>query len=185
MKRQIETSRLFLAPATIDDFGDCVRYWSAPAIPCLNGVPPDRESCWARFLQNHGHWQLFSYGLWLIWEKDTSTLIGEVGFVNAQRETCPLLGNDPEFGLVLLPSEQGQGFASEAASAVHVWSDARWPGRDTIGVTTAANAAALRLTGKLGYRPGGQGSYHGEAVVFLRRRSTHVDSTAALRAIAA
>jgi RimJ/RimL family protein N-acetyltransferase len=185
MKQQIETARLFLAPATIDDFGDCVRYWRAPAIPRPNGITPDRESCWARFLKNHGHWQLFGYGLWLIREKHTSTLIGEVGFVNAQRETCPLLGNDPEFGVVLLPTGQRQGFAWEAASAVHAWSDVRWPGRGTIGVTAATNAAALRLTGKLGYRPQGQGSYHGEAVVFLRRRSMHSDSTAARRAIAA
>ncbi|HVE07356.1 MAG TPA: GNAT family N-acetyltransferase [Paraburkholderia sp.] len=183
MKRQIETARLLLAPATIDDFDACMRYWSEPSIPWPHGVTPDREHGWVRFLKNHGHWQLFGFGPWLIWETRTSTLIGEVGFMNTQRETCPARGDEPEFGLVLLPSAQRQGFGQEAALAAHGWCDAMLPGQDTIGVLAATNTRALRLTGRLGYRADGQGSYHGDEVVFLRRRSRYFDSSAWLRAI--
>jgi RimJ/RimL family protein N-acetyltransferase len=183
MKRQIETSRLVLTPAGIDDFDACVRYWSDPATPWPHGVTPDREHCWVRLLKNHGHWQLFGFGLWLIRDKQSSTLIGETGFMHAQRATCPARGDEPEFGVALLPVARRQGLATEAAMAAHSWCDAMLPGQQTVGMVAADNAPALRLTSRLGYRADGQGTYHGEPVVFLRRRSFHYDSTAWLRAV--
>jgi RimJ/RimL family protein N-acetyltransferase len=170
MQPQLETARLTLTPALIDEFEDCVRYWTDPAIPWRNGLVPDRESCWTRFLKNHGHWQLLGFGLWMIREKGGSTPIGEVGFVTSNRETTPRFGSEPEFGIALIPSAHKKGFALEAASAALSWSASTWPGEDTICMTSTTNASSLRLLHKLHYQREGIGSYHNEPVFFLRRR---------------
>jgi RimJ/RimL family protein N-acetyltransferase len=170
MEMKIETSRLTLTRACRVDFEDCRRYWSEPGIPWANGVNPDLESSWSRLLRNEGHWSMLGFGLWIIREKRTWNMIGEVGFCEAYREVIPPLPQGAEFGIALTPSARGMGFAFEAATAALSSCDSLWHEQHTVCMISSTNTPALQLVGKLGYRQDGSAVYRGEPIVFMRRR---------------
>ena len=64
---------------------------------------------------------LLGHGFWVIEEKATGKLIGEIGLMDAKRDIDPPFGEDRELGWALLPEVHGRGYATEALQAVLDW----------------------------------------------------------------
>lgn len=54
--------------------------WADPKIfELIGGQPRSREDVWIRLLRSIGQWTLFGYGAWIVRDRATGVLLGEVG----------------------------------------------------------------------------------------------------------
>ena len=121
-----------------------------------SGQPIARQDVWTRLLRHPGHWSLFGFGYWLVFERASGRFVGELGLARFERDFLqpyPELGALPEAGWVLLPWAQGRGFASEAMTAILAWQGRRDPSSPNFCIIHPENAHSMQLAGKLGFRP--------------------------------
>jgi RimJ/RimL family protein N-acetyltransferase len=164
---RIETERLILRPHGVTDFTAMAAMWADPIVVRHIGKQPSSgEQTWARLLRYAGHWALLEYGFWAIEDKANGKLAGEVGVADFKREVDPPI-EDPETGWVLAPWAHGKGYATEALRAVLAWADARFPA--TQCVIDLDNAASRNVAAKCGYSEIARTTYHGDALIILRR----------------
>ncbi len=165
----IETPRLILRGHTAEDFAAGCRLWgNADVTRFIGGSPQKPEDVWARLLRYAGHWTMLGYGYWLVEERATGRFVGDVGFGDLRRDTTPSFIGTPEAGWVLMPSAHGQGYASEAVSAMLAWADARGMNR-TVCIIAPENAPSIRVADKLGYRLFADGTYRGNPTRIFER----------------
>jgi len=168
----LQTERLVLASNRVADYEDMCTLWTDPSVTRhIGGRPSTREEVWARLLRYVGTWALRGFGFWAIRDRETGTYLGEAGFLDLRREVQPPLGDAPELGFALLPRARGRGIATEAVRAVLGWADRTRPGGETVCMIDPANLPSLRVAARLGYREIGRGTYRGDSVVLLARRS--------------
>jgi RimJ/RimL family protein N-acetyltransferase len=166
------TTRLRLRPPRIADFDQSLALWQDPAVTrFIGGQPHTREAIWARLLRYIGHWQALGFGYWVVETIEDGTFVGEVGLADYRRDTEPSFEGTPEAGWVLSPTAQGQGFASEAATAALAWRDTNLPGTETVAIIEPDHAASLRIAEKLGFEEDRVLTYHGSPIILLRRLS--------------
>jgi|SRR5689334_5470394 RimJ/RimL family protein N-acetyltransferase len=166
----LTTARLTLRGHTQADFDESAAMWADPDVTrYIGGRPFTREEAWARLLRYLGHWALLGFGYWVVRETATNRFVGEVGFVDYQREIEPSLEHAPEIGWVLSPAVHGQGFATEAVSAIIAWGESRFPGARTVCLIDPGNTPSLRVAEKCGYRELARASYRGEPSIILER----------------
>ena len=105
-----------------------------------------------------------SHGMWAIFAREGSELLGRVGFY-AFGEAAR-----PELAFLLAPSAWGRGIATEAcrAALAHARSRHRWS--EVIALVRPANAAAMRVLDKLGFAVESEPCLVGEPVRLYRRR---------------
>lgn len=60
--------------------------------------------------------------------------------------------NEVEVSYLFVPASWGNGYATEAVSAVLVWAAAHLPSEPIVLCTQAANEASVRLAARLGFR---------------------------------
>ncbi len=168
----VETPRLLLRGRTLADFpavaamqadGDVMRY--------IAGAPVPEEDAWSKFARMEGFWALTGIGFWLVQEKASGAVIGEVGLADFRRAIVPPLGPDPEFGWMLAASAQGKGYASEALSAALNWGDARFPGARFCCIIDEDNAPSVRLAERHGFRRERTATYKAKPIAVFRRPS--------------
>jgi len=166
----LETDRLVLRPHVAGDFAECVAMWSDPRVTQhVGGQTLSPEEVWARMLRYAGLWALLGFGYWVVRERASGRLVGEVGLADFRRDLVPPLGDVPEVGWVLAPWAHGQGFATEAVRAVLGWSDGVLRAPRTACLIAPANAASIRVAEKCGFRQAGDASHRGlETLVFHR-----------------
>ncbi|SMY06224.1 GNAT family N-acetyltransferase [Flavimaricola marinus] len=106
----IETERLRLRPAEIDDFGTYADIYSSPRWD--HGEPFDDEDIWLDFCQLVAGWLLRGIGLMAVTDQGDDALLG---FVLINHEY-----GDPEIelGWMLTAQAEGKGIATEAATAI-------------------------------------------------------------------
>jgi RimJ/RimL family protein N-acetyltransferase len=165
----LETERLILRGYTADDFASCAAMWADPAVvKFIGGQPSTEEQAWARLLRYVGHWELFGFGFWAIFERATGEFVGEIGAADFRRDITPPIGN-LETGWVLARSAHGKGYATEALRTVLAWLDEKFPGKPTVCVIDPPNVASLGVAKKVGYEQIGTRTYHGNEVSIFRR----------------
>lgn len=166
----LRTARLILRGRTIADFpavaamqadGEVMRY--------IAGAPVPEEDAWGKFARMEGFWTLTGMGFWLVEERETGAVIGEVGLADFRRAIDPPLGADPEFGWMLAASAQGKGYASEALSAALRWGDQRFPGANFSCIIDEGNAPSVRLAERHGFRRERKATYKAKEVIVFRR----------------
>lgn len=166
----VETPRLILRGRTPADFpavaaiqadGDVMRY--------IAGAPVPEEEAWSKFARMEGFWALTGIGFWLVEEKATGAVIGELGLADFKRAIDPPLGPDPEFGWMLVGSAQGKGYASEALAAALQWGDERLPGARFCCIIDEENAPSVRLAQRHGFRRERTAIYRGKEITVFRR----------------
>jgi len=166
----IMTERLILREHRLEDFPDCAKLWADDRVTrYIGGRVFSEEATWTKFLRCVGHWSLMGFGYWLVREKNTQKLVGEVGFVDYKRNIVPAYTDTPEAVWALNPAFQGQGYAVEAAMAVLNWGDQHLPRERTVCLIALDNEASIRLAQKLGYREFDRANYHGDAVILFER----------------
>ncbi|ULH18308.1 GNAT family N-acetyltransferase (plasmid) [Deinococcus sp. KNUC1210] len=153
----LTTDRLLLRGHQPNDLDACVALWQDPAvIQYTTGQPLARQDVWTRLLRHPGHWALFGYGYWLVFEQTTGRFVGELGLARFKRT---LLDNQPEFdalpeaGWVLMPWAHGRGYAREAMTAVLKWHDQQRIADRSFCIIQPENVPSLRLADLLGYQP--------------------------------
>ncbi len=165
----LETERLRLRGHTLGDFEPLAAMWAEPAVVrYITGKPSTREESWARLLRYPGHWALLGYGFWVIEAKADGAVLGEGGFANFEREITPRF-DAPEQGWALNSAAHGQGYASEALTAMLAWGEAHFGRRDFVCMIAPENAPSIRLAQKHGYRETGRTSYKSEPTILFRR----------------
>lgn len=154
------TTRLELRAHQASDLSACLHLWTDPVVTQYTvGQPLSRQDVWTRLLRHPGHWTLLGFGYWLVTERDTGKVVGEVGLANFKRtlvQDQPHLDNIPEAGWVFLPEVHGRGYASEALTAVLNWRDTELPGQQTWCMIHPDNAPSLKLAEKFGFKITGE-----------------------------
>lgn len=165
----LETERLVLRGYRVEDLDEAAAMWSDPQVTRhIGGKSLGREEVWARLLRYLGHWSVAGYGFWQIRERATGRFIGECGLADFKRDLALSFEGAPEAGWILASWSHGQGYATEAMTAVLAWSAAALH-RRTVCLIDLANVGSLRVAAKLGYREFARTDYKGVEVLVLER----------------
>ena len=167
----LQTDRLILRPHGVADYPACCALWAnADVVRHIGGSPQDAQAVWFRLLRYAGMWSLLGYGMWVMEDRATGTLIGEAGLLSAARG-LPELEGVPEAGWVLGPQAWGRGLATEAMTAVLGWADANLDAATIRCIIEPDNGASIKVAGKLGFVEFGDAMLAGKAIrLFDRRR---------------
>ena len=167
----IETKRLILRLHRAEDLARYAALWAEEEVTrFIGGKPNTKEEAWLRLLRQAGHWPLLGFGYWIVEEKSTRTLIGEVGLAEFHRDITPSIAGVPEAGWVFASSAHGKGFAVEAMQAVLLWSASHFPENPrTVCLIHPDNAASIRLAAKLGYTELRQTVFRGQPTILFER----------------
>lgn len=166
----IETERLRLRGHRVSDYASSMAIWSDPeVVRFIGGEPLDGEAVWKRLLQHAGLWSLLGYGSWAIEEKASGKHIGDIGFVDFKRAIVPSLDGMLEFGWVLAPEAHGNGYASEAVTAISAWAQTHFPERRMVCIIAPENRHSIRVAEKAGFSPWQETTYHGNPIIVFRR----------------
>ena len=172
---RLETERLLLRGPRLDDFDAYAAIWSDPAVVhhIGSGAPLTSEEIWARVLRSLGHWMALGFGYWLVEERTSGGVVGEIGFARFLRAWPPSLaarlGDMPESGWVLAKSAEGRGIATEAAVAIHAWSESQRGWTRTFCSIAEGNNASLRVAEKIGYLEKARAAYKGKTQIIMER----------------
>jgi len=124
-------------------------------LPELLGLPVDPAwpsedllevlPAWAEALELDARLQ--RWGLFLVIERESGALVGDVGFKGAPDERGIV-----EIGYGIVPSRQGRGFATEAVAALIAWARLHPEAREIRAACYASNRASRRVLEKCGFR---------------------------------
>ncbi len=169
----VETPRLRLRGRTIADFPSYAAIWSAPEVArYTSGTPLGEEESWVKFARMEGHWRLLGYGFWLVEEKATGAIIGEIGLADFKRAISPPLDGMPEFGWVLSPLAHGKGYAREAVGASLDWAAARFPKTVFCCMINPENTRSITVAETFGFRRVRTATYKGVELDIFHRDPT-------------
>ena len=141
---RIATARLMLREFRLSDFDAYAENLADPvATEHLSGIA-DRRTAWRSFAAGAGFWMLHGAGWWGVELTGTGELVGTVGAFF--RETSPEL----ELGWTVYRRFWRQGFASEAAAAALAYGFEKHKPRRVIAHISAANAASVGVSQKIG-----------------------------------
>jgi RimJ/RimL family protein N-acetyltransferase len=169
----IETARLRLRAHTAADFEACVPIWNDPIVTrFIGGRSYTREEVWQRVQRYAGSWVLLGHGFWVIEEKASGEVIGEIGIMDAKRAIEPPFGDNLELGWALLPRAHGKGYASEALETVLAWERDVFNAPSVICIIDPDNAPSIRLAQKYGFVENARSTYMNTPTLqFIRRRT--------------
>lgn len=109
----LTTERLVLRPATVQDHGTLLAHWAAPDVRqfLFDGAMLSAAEITEAIADSVRDFAVAGYGLWLIYEKNGTELVGTAGL-------RPLDDVGLEIFYSLVPRSWGKGYATEAARAV-------------------------------------------------------------------
>jgi RimJ/RimL family protein N-acetyltransferase len=168
----IETVRLSLRDHRVEDFDAYVPLWTQRLAGPDGGYrfPPLRdEEVWARLLRWIGHRHIFGFAPFLVFDRASGRLCGEVGFGRFRRGNGPTFDGVPEVMWTMHPDFHGKGLAGEAAAAAIEWFDGHHPSPRTVCMIEPDNVASLKLAERFGFRAFGRGEYKRSQNIFLER----------------
>jgi len=111
-----------------------------------DGQPLDRMNAWRSMAMLLGHWALRGYGMWAVELKETGEFVGRVGL--HQPEGWP----DLELGWMLLPTERGHGYATEAGRVALDYAFGKLNAQRLVSLIRTDNTASERVARRLGAR---------------------------------
>lgn len=174
---RIETARLVLTVAGRDDYIRMRNLVADPDVHRFLGPRADDPTTdmFSRALRAAGSWQLYGYGMFLVWEKSSGAFVGQVGVFHSMRGFGKGLDDVPEAGWIVAREYWGKGYAIEATRAALDWYDAEvasvgaGPFRIACMIESD-NIASVRLAQRLGFTRYDQHTLLDGAVVELFER---------------
>jgi RimJ/RimL family protein N-acetyltransferase len=91
------------------------------------------------------------YGVWLIIEQATNTVVGDIGFFGPPGPDGTL-----EVGYSVVPDRRRRGYATEAARALIGWAVDQAGVRTIVAGCSEHNAASIRTLERVGFSPTGR-----------------------------
>ncbi len=165
----LTTERLILRPHRPADIALYAPLWTAPLSGPAWTPVLDEEGAWARLLRLVGHRAAYGFGPFVVEERATGAIVGEVGLARFRRGMGPRFDAAPEAMWIVAAEARGRGYAGEAAAAALAAFDAAHPATPTVCMIDPDNTASLRLAARLGFARWGHGDRHGKTVVLLER----------------
>lgn len=165
----IETERLLLRLYRAEDLDARAAMMREPETVRYVGGAQSREECWGRIQRYVGHFALHGYGLLAVVEKASGRLAGEAGLAHFERGLGAEFDCHVEAGYIFAAWARGQGYAREAMAALIADDAARRGPRPIVCIINPANAASLKLAGRLGFMAFDEAIYHDHPVALLRR----------------
>jgi RimJ/RimL family protein N-acetyltransferase len=149
----LTTDRLILRAHTRDDYAAVHMTWSDPLVTkFIGGRPSTPQDSWFRIMRYLGHWPMMGYGYFAACDKATGHYLGDMGIANHKRGLHPDFDDAPEAGWVLAPRAFGQGFATEAMTAVITWFEATQAKQRTVCMIETPHVSSIKVATKLGYQ---------------------------------
>ena len=167
---RIETERLVLRAFTADDLdAHAAMLGDADVMRFVGGTALPREEAWRRLMATVGMWQLIGIGTWAVELKSDGRMVGNIGFLDVERDMVPSIKGEPEMGWMFSTAAHGQGIAHEACEAALEWADANLGGASYPAIIDAENVASIRLAERLGFQRVGDAVYKDQTISLYRR----------------
>ena len=142
-----------MRPPVMDDLDAMVRMMEpAEMLRFLSPVASRIADSHARILRSVGSWQVFGYGNFTAWHRDSGILAATCGIFPTHRGLGADFDLMPEAGWIIAHEYWGQGLATALMTAVHDWFDATHGRQRTVAMIDDGHAASDRVAQKLGYR---------------------------------
>lgn len=166
----LETERLIMRGPKLDDFPAFAAMWAdRDVVRYITKDPLSEEDAWSGFLRIAGHWPMMGYGYWMVEERESGVMLGEVGFVDFKRGMTPSIKGEPEIGWVFSQAAHGKGYASEAAQAAIAWGDEHFNGARMSCIINTPHKVSIRVAEKCGFSETARTTYKGDEIVVLHR----------------
>ena len=91
------------------------------------------------------------FGVWLIVERESGTVVGDMGFMGP-----PAADGTVEVGYSVIPDRQRRGYATEAGRALVEWALSRPKVRAVSAACSGDNTASIRVLERLGFARTGE-----------------------------
>lgn len=167
---QLETERLILRRRRLEDFPAVAAMWADPiTVQYFASGPIGREDAFTAFARWEGLWDLHGYSMWLVEDKSTGAVVGEVGGFDRLRDLAEPLDGKLEFGWAIAPAFYGRGYAREAVIAALAWADAHCPHPEHVAVINPDNTPSLKLAAHVGFAHPRAFDFKGRETVLLTR----------------
>lgn len=95
------------------------------------------------------------YGIWVLIERRSRTVVGDAGFLGPPGEDETI-----EIGYSVVPDRRGRGYATEAVSALVAWALEQPGVSGVVARCTPHNTPSVRLLERLGFRRTGVEAEH-------------------------
>ena len=168
MSYQLETNRLWLRPATLDDLDHLHDLWTDDHIRRFlldNRVIAQAEA--RSFIETSlSNFEQHGYGLWLAFTRETTTLIGFAGFLRSKEGLPTLI-----YGIH--PSFCAKGFATEAASAVLSYAFDKLALPQVKADVDEPNLISIHILDKLGMKRTRSAIVAGRPLVYYEKTREH------------
>ncbi len=168
----IVTDRLILRTHRPTDLDAYAPLWTATPTGISFTPVLDREGAWARLLRLVGHRVVFGFAPFVVVEKATGYIVGEVGFARFRRGIGPEFDDVPEAMWIVAREMRGKGYGGEAMAAAVGRFDTRFPGGRSVCMIDPANTVSLRLAERLGFGAFGRTTRHGVDLMLFERPSS-------------
>lgn len=163
------TERLDLRPPEIGDIRPMYDIVSHPETQRFLGPPDDFPAHFTRVQRNAGSWFLSGYGIFIVRERDSGTVIGNCGIFHTWRGLGEDMDNGPEAGWIIGVDHAGKGYAREAMEAVIAWFEETHGAQRITAMIEPGNAASFALAERLGFKEFRRAELDGCEVVLLER----------------
>jgi len=137
----IETQRLLLRPARLEDFPQFAEELAKPRTRFMDG-PLSADMAWTFFTNDLACWPLLGVGGLMIDRE--GTVVGQVAIGRPPRFP------EMELGWIVYEAHEGRGYAAEAAFALRDWAYANAGLTTLVSYVDRDNTASIRLAEKLG-----------------------------------
>jgi RimJ/RimL family protein N-acetyltransferase len=113
---------------------------------------------------------LLGFGYWVVEEKATGALVGEVGLSDYRRDIEPSFDDIPEIGWVLAPAHHGKGYATEAVKVVLDWAKTQLVTVEVVCLIHQENLASLRVAERFGFRERVRTTFRDQPAIVLEKQ---------------
>ncbi|MEO3478717.1 GNAT family N-acetyltransferase [Phaeobacter sp. CAU 1743] len=144
----IETERLILRAPDMSDFDVMCEFYASERATYVGGQMKP-EQVWRHLACEIGHWHMLGYGRWMVDEKSTGKVAGNIGLWN------PHGWPEPEIGWDLFEGFGGKGYATEAATAARSFAYDVLSWDTVISLVNPENHASRAVAKRLGARRDG------------------------------
>ncbi|MEE8103907.1 MAG: GNAT family N-acetyltransferase [Planctomycetota bacterium] len=143
----IETERLELRRAGVEDAEAVARLWADPDLMKYMGGPRDREKVRQMVREKAAHSSGDPVAIWCTTERTTGNVIGDCGLLRKEIEGTP----ETEVFYLIAKHRHGKGFATEAAIALRDYAFNKLGLSRLVALIDPKNLASVRVAEKAGF----------------------------------